>query len=113
MATMKGQSERSTHIGVAAIVIVFVVLTAGNILVLIKITGALTEFSNLHQKSQSLPCPAIPTRLILEDPACAQKLLDSMNVTDVRIRPGERVTPRAGNGSPNGRQYVPGAAVEW
>ncbi len=33
----------------------------------------------------ALPCPAIPTRLILEDPVCAQKLLDSMNVSHVRI----------------------------
>lgn len=104
---MKGQSERSTHIGVAAIVIMFVVLTATNILVLIKIMGTLTEFSNLHQKSQSLPCPAIPTRLILEDPGCAQKLLDSMNVTNVRIRPGGSLAPQGGNGTPAQTQEVP------
>ena len=34
----------------------------------------------------TLPCSAIPTRLVLEDPACAQKLLESMNVTNVRVK---------------------------
>ncbi len=45
----------------------------------------------------SLPCGAVPTRLILEDPICAQKLLDSMNVTNVRIQPGETLASRQGN----------------
>ena len=29
--------------------------------------------------------PAIPTRFVLEEPECADKLLKSMNVTDVRV----------------------------
>lgn len=33
-------------------------------------------------------CQAIPTRLILEDPQCAEKLLRAMNVTGVRILSG-------------------------
>lgn len=33
----------------------------------------------------SLPCAAIPTRFMMEDPACAQKLLEAMNVTNFRI----------------------------
>ena len=44
----------------------------------------------------AFPCPAIPTRLILEDPVCAQKLLDVMNVSNVRIRAAKPVA----NGSP-------------
>jgi len=32
-----------------------------------------------------LPCAALPTRLIMEDPICAQKLLTVMNVTNVHI----------------------------
>lgn len=31
------------------------------------------------------PCMAIPTKLILEDPACAEKLIRAMNVTNVRV----------------------------
>jgi len=83
---VRGHSPRSTHTAIAAIMIALVVLVTANILVLIKIMGTLTAFSNLHQKGQSLPCPAIPTRLVLEDPACAQKLIEAMNVTNVRIR---------------------------
>jgi len=35
----------------------------------------------------SLPCAAIPTRYVMEYPECADKLLQAMNVTNVRIRP--------------------------
>ena len=34
-----------------------------------------------------LPCAAIPTRLVLDHPECAQRLLEAMNVTNVRIEP--------------------------
>jgi hypothetical protein len=32
-----------------------------------------------------LPCAAIPRKFIQDDPRCANKLLESMNVTNVRI----------------------------
>ena len=35
----------------------------------------------------SLPCAAIPVRLVMEDPVCADKLVRSMNITNVRILP--------------------------
>ena len=35
----------------------------------------------------SLPCASIPTRFVLEQPECAQKLLEAMNVTNVRVLP--------------------------
>ena len=42
----------------------------------------------------ALPCAAVPTRFVVEHPECAQTLLESMNVTNVRIqRP--RHTPSA------------------
>ena len=34
----------------------------------------------------SLPCAAIPMRFVVEEPACADKLVRSMNVTNVRIQ---------------------------
>ena len=37
----------------------------------------------------ALPCQAIPTRYILEYPDCADKLLQVMNVTNVKILPGK------------------------
>ena len=33
----------------------------------------------------SLPCAAIPTRYVMEYPECADKFLQAMNVTNVRI----------------------------
>ena len=40
--------------------------------------------------SRVLPCAAIPTRFVLEEPACAQKLLESMNVTNVRVSAAQK-----------------------
>lgn len=37
------------------------------------------------QRDKSLPCAAIPTRYILQEPECANKLLRAMNVTNVRV----------------------------
>lgn len=37
------------------------------------------------QQDKSLPCAAIPTRYILQEPECADKLLRAMNVTNVRV----------------------------
>lgn len=37
------------------------------------------------EPARALPCAAIPTRFILDEPACADKLLRSMNTTNVRI----------------------------
>jgi hypothetical protein len=38
-------------------------------------------------KQPSLPCGAIPTRFVMEEPECADRLLRSMNVTNVHILP--------------------------
>lgn len=40
--------------------------------------------STVHARDP-LPCGAIPTRFVMEEPECADKLLRSMNVTNVRI----------------------------
>ena len=36
---------------------------------------------------EPLPCRAVPTRFVMEEPECANKLLRSMNITNVRILP--------------------------
>jgi hypothetical protein len=41
----------------------------------------------------SLPCGAIPTRFVMEEPECADRLLRLMNVTDVRVVPSFEVAP--------------------
>ena len=42
--------------------------------------------SPLHTR-EPLPCKAVPTRFVIEEPECANKLLRSMNVTNVHILP--------------------------
>lgn len=41
-------------------------------------------------------CMAIPVKLILEDPECADKLLRAMNVTNVRVERAEYLSQLAG-----------------
>ena len=36
---------------------------------------------------EPLPCRAVPTRFVMEEPECANKLLRSMNITNVHIIP--------------------------
>ena len=38
-------------------------------------------------QKKHLPCAAIPTRYVMDEPECADKLLRAMNVTNVRILP--------------------------
>jgi hypothetical protein len=81
-------------------------MVAGLLLVLIilSLVNMATTFWILRQDRQPMPpsptapfCDAIPTRLILEDPQCADKLLRAMNITKVRIssreKPGDRPLP--------------------
>ena len=61
-----------------------------SILILIGVTTNTVTTLKLTSELKRVPpcslrCAAVPTRLILEDPACAQKLLAAMNVTNVRI----------------------------
>ena len=41
-----------------------------------------------------LPLPSLPLRLIHEDPRCAQKIIEVMNVTNVRILENESQLPQ-------------------
>ena len=38
-----------------------------------------------HAKPSALPCAAIPTRFVSEQPDCVNRLLEAMNVTNLRI----------------------------
>jgi hypothetical protein len=71
---------------IAALLLAVIILSLANL--------AMT-FWILRQDGPPMPpsptapyCQAIPTRLILEDPECADKLLRVMNVTRVRIMSG-------------------------
>jgi hypothetical protein len=79
------------------IIILVTALTAA----LIGATGAIILMSWSHQE---LPpsCTALPVRFVMQDPECAQKLLDAMNVSNVRIiRPNRFFTGPAACAIPN------------
>lgn len=59
--------------------------SAANILLTLELRRHATSFQPVKQQRSNPPCTAIPTKLILEDPECAQKLLTVMNVTNFRI----------------------------
>ena len=39
----------------------------------------------IPRTSEPIPCRALPTRFVIEEPICANKLLGFMNVSNVRI----------------------------
>jgi hypothetical protein len=52
-----------------------------------SLLGATIAIGLVSWSHQERPpsCTALPTRFVLQDPECAQKLLDAMNVSSVRI----------------------------
>lgn len=74
--------------------ILWALLALVTIGVLIDAAGIVTEQRAVQLSSanncavirpRSLPCEAIPVRFVQESPACAQRLLDAMNVTNVHV----------------------------
>ena len=71
------------------LVICVVGLLVTNVLVIAKLALGLERLKSCQHKRESLPCQAVPTRFVIEEPDCANKLLRSMNVTNVRILPAD------------------------
>jgi hypothetical protein len=71
----------------AALAVCIIVLLVVNVLVTLKLRIDIQECQLSSQKREPLPCGAVPTRFVIEEAECANKLLKSMNVTNVRILP--------------------------
>ena len=69
----------STTLLILLLLLVLVGATA-NVMVMLKLRSP-------QSCDAAPPCAAIPTRFVVEHPDCADKLLRSMNVTNVRIQP--------------------------
>ena len=69
----------------AVIVVVLLVSLVTNLLLAVVLLQHLGARQPDVQGSPTLRCTAIPVKLILEDPECADKLLRAMNVTNVRV----------------------------
>ena len=58
-----------------------------NLVLATTLTHRVDKLAATPEAPRPLSCQAIPTKLILEDPACADKLLRAMNVANVRVLP--------------------------
>ena len=68
--------------GTVLIVVLLVMVLIG---IGIDIAITIKAMSSIPTKP-SLPCAAIPTRFVMEYPECADRLLQAMNVSNVRFR---------------------------
>ena len=62
-------------------------------MLLLRLNEAAARLADDRTRTDRLPCAALSTRFVLESPDCAQRLLDSMNVSNVRIRPAGATGP--------------------
>ena len=74
--------------GMVVLLCLILLGVAANILLTLELREQVGSVQQAGPKRSDLPCSAIPTRLILENPACAQELLTAMNVTHVRVLAG-------------------------
>ncbi len=77
------------------------VLLISNLLVTLKLAKT-TNCLKLSQQNKRLPCEAIPTRFVLEDPECADKLVRTMDLDNVRIRKSDIVEAERYSGNETG-----------
>jgi hypothetical protein len=61
------------------------ILVIINIFAIVRIIIVLGELKEDYPSRAPLPCGAIPIRFVLEEPECVNRLLRSMNVTNVHI----------------------------
>ena len=64
------------------------------IIILLVINALLTaqglkRLKSCQNTQKSLPCQSLPIRFVMDEPECADKLLRSMNVSNVRVLTGE------------------------
>ena len=68
------------------LMVCIVVLLVINILLTAQ---GLKRLKSCKIHKESLPCQAVPIRFVMDEPECTDKLLRSMNVTNVRVLPSE------------------------
>lgn len=58
---------------------------AMGLLILLLVLVAVDIYLRVMQQPDQRPCLAIPTKFVLHEPECAEKLLRAANVSNVRI----------------------------
>ncbi|MCK4342529.1 MAG: hypothetical protein KAY37_12490 [Phycisphaerae bacterium] len=77
----------------AALLVLVLISQAVEWTLLLRFNEDVTRLTDDRARKGTLPCAALPTRFVLESPECAQKLLDAMNVSNVRVVPRTTDTP--------------------
>ena len=98
-SVVRNEALGRPHGTTTVIVVVLLVSLVTNLLLSMVL---LQHFSASAPEGQGCPtsrCTAIPVKLILEDPECADKLLRAMNVTNVRVE-------RADHSEDSGADYT-------
>lgn len=80
------------------VLVLVVLLVAANLVLTLGLRRDIAKLAQTAPKRADLPCAAIPTRFVAEEPACAQRLIESMNITNVRVVANASELP--GLGSP-------------
>jgi len=74
------ESRLRTVLVLCALVVVIV-----NLVMTIRVAADIQVLVGDEWKRSPLSCRAIPTRFVMDEPECADKLLRSMNITNVRV----------------------------
>ena len=69
----------------AALLVLILITQAVEWALLLRLNEDMARLADDRIRRDALPCAALPTRFVLESPECAQKLLDTMNVSNVRV----------------------------
>lgn len=69
----------------ATLLTLILIALALDLVLLLRIRAEMTSLSDGRTRGGDLPCAALPTRFVLDEPECAQKLLEAMNVSNVRV----------------------------
>ena len=72
--------------GIGLLVCILVLLLI-NIVMTTKLSVDIQKSQPSSVQREPLPCKAIPVQFVIEEPVCADKLLRTMNVTNVHILP--------------------------
>ena len=84
------RTEQTMLQALLVLVAVAVLIEAVSLALQLRPPTLLAPTNETPRHRSSLPCEAVPVRFVYEAPACAQLLLETMNVTNVRIQP---ITP--------------------
>ncbi len=69
----------------AALLLLILIALIVDWVLLLRLNHAVGRLAGDGTHPDALPCAAFPNRFVLDSPECAQKLLDAMNVSNVRV----------------------------